>query len=136
MSTSLSLGNGLLQDYGSLRVEIAPVLIPASRFSNESGRCARYALCISHAVSPQLLEKTRAKLWIAPIIPIDDYALIPFGGGRRTCIARELARLEATLATIGQQFNLEWAGDETDMVIEPEMTTKTQNGLPMTLRRR
>ena len=70
--------------------------------------------------------------------PIDDYALIPFGGGRRTCIAREFARLEATLAlaTIGQQFDLEWAGDETDMAIEPEMTTKTQNGLPMTLRGR
>ncbi|MGN8216327.1 cytochrome P450 [Halococcus salifodinae] len=69
---------------------------------------------------------------------LDDYAFIPFGGGRRTCIGREFARLEATLAlaTIGQEFDLEWTGDETDIAIEPEMTTKTQNGLPMTLRKR
>jgi cytochrome P450 len=69
---------------------------------------------------------------------LDDYAFIPFGGGRRTCIGRDFARLEATLAlaTIGQKFDLEWAGDETDIAIEPEMTTKTQNGLPMTLRKR
>ncbi|GAA0460230.1 cytochrome P450 (plasmid) [Halococcus dombrowskii] len=69
---------------------------------------------------------------------LDDHAFIPFGGGRRTCIGREFARLEATLAlaTIGQQFDLEWNGDETDIAIEPEMTTKTQNGLPMTLRER
>ena len=69
---------------------------------------------------------------------LDDYAFIPFGGGRRTCIGRDFARLEATLAlaTIGQNFDLEWAGDETDIAIEPEMTTKTQNGLPMTLRKR
>ena len=69
---------------------------------------------------------------------LDDYAFIPFGGGRRTCIGREFARLEATLAlaTIGQRFDLEWTGDETEMAIEPEMTTKTQNGLAMTLRER
>ncbi|HET7325500.1 MAG TPA: cytochrome P450 [Halococcus sp.] len=69
---------------------------------------------------------------------LDEYAFIPFGGGRRTCIAQEFARLEATLAlaTIGQRFDLEWAGEETNITIEPEMTTKTQNGLPMTIRER
>jgi cytochrome P450 len=69
---------------------------------------------------------------------LDDYAFIPFGGGRRTCIAREFARLEATLALaiIGQRFALEWEGEDGNITIEPEMTTKTQNGLPMTIRER
>jgi cytochrome P450 len=69
---------------------------------------------------------------------LDEYAFLPFGGGRRTCIAREFARLEATLALviIGQRFTLEWMKDGRNMAIEPEMTTKTQNGLPMTIRER
>ena len=80
---------------------------------------------------------------IGRLEPLEDvrdvaHAFTPFGGGRRTCIGREFARFKATLAltTIGQRFDLEWTGDKTDMAIEPEMTTKTQNGLPMTLRQR
>ena len=63
---------------------------------------------------------------------LPDHAFIPFGGGRRTCVGREFARLEATLvlATIGQHWTLDWAGDDT-ITIEPEITTKTKNGLPM-----
>ncbi|WP_226042991.1 cytochrome P450 [Natrinema sp. DC36] len=69
---------------------------------------------------------------------LDDHAFIPFGGGRRTCIGREFARLEATLvlATIGQQWTLEWAGADPTITIEPEITTQTKNGLPMRLRQR
>jgi cytochrome P450 len=69
---------------------------------------------------------------------LDDHAYMPFGGGRRTCIGQKFARLEATLAlaTIGQEFDLEWAGADTNITIEPEMTTKTKNGLPMKLCKR
>nr|WP_233274866.1 cytochrome P450 [Haladaptatus cibarius] len=69
---------------------------------------------------------------------LPDYAFIPFGGRRRTCIGREIATLEATLvlATIGQHWTLEWMGEEEEVSIEPEMTMKTQNELPMQLRPR
>ncbi len=54
------------------------------------------------------------------------------------CTGREFARLEATLvlATIGQQWTLEWAGKDPTITIEPEITTQTKNGLPMQIRQR
>jgi cytochrome P450 len=69
---------------------------------------------------------------------LPDHAFIPFGGGRRTCIGREFARLEAmlVLATIGQHWTLDWAGEDPRITIEPEITTKTKNGLPMRIRQR
>lgn len=65
-----------------------------------------------------------------------EFAYIPFGGGRRTCIGRGFATLEAVvvLATVGQQYRFEWAGDDTAIRIEPEITTRTQDGLPMRIR--
>lgn len=69
---------------------------------------------------------------------LPDHAFMPFGGGRRTCIGRDFARLEAmlVLATIGQHWSFEWTGEETTVSIEPELTTKTKNGLPMRLKAR
>lgn len=69
---------------------------------------------------------------------LSEYAFVPFGGGRRTCIGREFARLEATLvlATIGQQWELAWDGEDTTLTIEPEITIQTKNGLSMQIQQR
>lgn len=68
---------------------------------------------------------------------LHDFAYLPFGGGRRTCIGREFARLEAKiiLATVGQQCQFEW-DDSHSFEIEPQMTMRTKNGIPMTVTQR
>lgn len=65
-----------------------------------------------------------------------DFAYIPFGGGRRTYIGREFARLEAMvmLATIGQQWGLEWTKGDSTVTLDPAITIQAKNGLPMRLR--
>lgn len=68
---------------------------------------------------------------------IHDFGYIPFGGGRRTCIGRAFALLEAkiVLATVGQQFQLEY-DDTAEIELEPQITTQSKNGIPMTIRSR
>lgn len=68
---------------------------------------------------------------------LDEFAYLPFGGGRRACIGREFARIEATvaLATIGQQVRLDWSGSGAPDV-SPRITTRTKDGLPMRITRR
>lgn len=73
----------------------------------------------------------------------NDFAYVPFGAGRRTCIGRAFALLEATLvlATIGHRFRLEPDHDgdtnaDTGLAIEPRITTRSRNGIPMRIHRR
>jgi cytochrome P450 len=68
---------------------------------------------------------------------LHDFAYVPFGGGRRTCIGREFALLEAKviLATIGQRFQFDWE-TERELSLEPEITTRTADGIPLRIHRR
>jgi cytochrome P450 len=63
---------------------------------------------------------------------LHDFAYIPFGAGRRTCIGREFSLLESkvVLATIGQQFRLRWEG-ENDVELEPQITISSKNGIQL-----
>jgi len=65
---------------------------------------------------------------------LHDFAYVPFGGGRRTCIGREFALLEAkiVLATIGQQFEFVWEKNR-DIELEPRVTTRSKEGIPLKL---
>lgn len=68
---------------------------------------------------------------------LHDFAYIPFGGGRRTCIGREFALLEAkiVLATVGQRFQCEWEAEK-DLSLEPRVTIRTEDGIPVRLESR
>ena len=84
-------------------------------------------------------ESFRPDRWEADLEDqLPEYAYMPFGGGRRACIGREFALLEATLvlATIGQEWEFEWKGEDDSMSIEPELTLQTQDGLPMWMKQR
>jgi cytochrome P450 len=67
---------------------------------------------------------------------LHDFAYIPFGAGRRTCIGREFALLEAkiVLATIGQQYRLKKEGGALE--IEPEITIKSKDGIMLSSHKR
>lgn len=69
---------------------------------------------------------------------IPAYAYFPFGGGPRVCIGNNFALMEAALllATIAQRYRLRLAEPDQKVELEPVVTLRPKNGLPMRLEKR
>ncbi|MGE7273952.1 cytochrome P450 [Brevibacillus panacihumi] len=69
---------------------------------------------------------------------IPAYAYFPFGGGPRICIGNNFALMEAALllATIAQRYRLRLAQPDQKVELEPVVTLRPKNGLPMRLEKR
>jgi len=65
------------------------------------------------------------------------FAYFPFGGGPRVCIGAGFAMMEAVLllATIAQKFQIQISPEE-KVSMQPSVTLRPRNGIPVTLKRR
>ena len=71
------------------------------------------------------------------IASLPRFAYFPFGGGPRVCIGAGFGMMEAALllATIAQQFRIRIAPGQT-VKMQPTVTLRPRNGIPVTLKRR
>jgi cytochrome P450 len=72
-----------------------------------------------------------------PAGPDPRHAYVPFGAGPRMCVGEPFAWLEAALllATIGQRWSLDLAASHR-VQLQPVVTLRPRNGMPMTVRAR
>ena len=70
-------------------------------------------------------------------VSLPRFAYFPFGGGPRVCIGAGFGMMEAALllATIAQQFRIRIAPGQT-VKMQPTVTLRPRNGIPVTLKRR
>ena len=81
-------------------------------------------------------EEFRPERWLDPALRRSS-SYLPFGGGPRVCIGNGFAWMEMTLvmATMLAQVSCE-PPDDRAVAIEPSITLRPRNGLPMRVRRR
>jgi cytochrome P450 len=84
---------------------------------------------------PERFDPERWRPEIAATRP--KFSYFPFGGGTRICIGEQFAWMEGILllATIGRQWIFRYAGDEPPQ-IDPKITLRPLNGIPMSVLRR
>jgi cytochrome P450 len=70
-------------------------------------------------------------------LPLPRFAYFPFGGGPRVCIGAGFAMMEAVLlfAMIAQQYRIQIAPGQ-KVKMQPTVTLRPRNGIPVTLKRR
>jgi cytochrome P450 len=86
---------------------------------------------------PQRFDPERWSAGDAGGAALPRFAYFPFGGGPRVCIGAGFAMMEAVLllATIAQHFQIQIAPGQT-VKVQPSVTLRPRNGIPVTLRRR
>ena len=86
---------------------------------------------------PQRFDPDRWSAGDPRAVSLPRFAYFPFGGGPRVCIGAGFAMMEAVLllATIAQQFHIQIASGQ-KVKMQPTVTLRPRNGIPVTLKRR